>query len=964
MHINLSVPRPLRFELPRPQLHQHLATLRDVPLVALLAPSGYGKTTALAQYARSADHAVGWVTLDAETVDTGQFAELVFLALRGASAEVGEMLEELAQPGQLPDARMVAEQLNACGEHVTLILDQAHLLSEDAGRWLTRLIEGLREGHQVLVGSYGALALPLARLVASGQAEIVSKEVLAFSAEDVQGLTQLESAEAEALTEKLGGWPMALALYRTPGHAHLGVGDLIAEVVAKLPADLRTALPDLAPCTPWSDAFARLSGLDLPAHWLKTLQRCGLPLTPLDDETALPHRELVRWLRLQLSADPARAKRRSGQVAEAYRQCGQPLHAVDALLEAGETLEAEAVVSEWLPGPWQRSEVRTVLEVLLKFPALQNLSLRSVCAYALAEVGRFGEARARLAELPDEAGFRRESALALLHSRQGCYDEALHRVEATYPFQKSVQGGIYLLAHHMLALLAVNRRSEAEQLYYARPPELLDSDDWSCFTLRANLLEVLPFEAQQEYAQIAAHLTQRARQGDTARSPLTLVGVPGMVISGLIRGQTDEAGAALQAAAQVNRGEWDVGAFDLLRAQSDLELATLRLPEVHKTLGDALELAESIKSETCRNQALGRLADLALLNADPATAESHLEKMSPSQHPLDQTLALFVKGAGQLLAGEQIAARDTLARAAEVDVFSLYRWRALALLRASGDTRTVNCPQPEDVPWLESLTQRLIDRQTAQPQQSSQTPALANAPLLSLSVRTFRRLEVQVSGQLVHFPFAKAAELFAYLVTHGPSEREELVDALWNGSGDPKHLDYFRVAVRRLRLALGEVSLGLANPVPLVNGAYRLSEEYALSADFQTLSEAASQFNPAQVHAAWAAYDGPFLPKLDSDWADTQRQALHDQFTELTLGYAAQQACEQPDEAIAAYQQLLKLDPINEQAHEGLIRLQLESGAPALAQHSYGVYTRMMREEYGVGPSLALQRLLAERSAS
>ncbi|MFC6661524.1 hypothetical protein [Deinococcus multiflagellatus] len=49
-----AIPRPLKHELPRAGLLAHLHAETDVALLALVAPSGYGKTTLLAQHARRA----------------------------------------------------------------------------------------------------------------------------------------------------------------------------------------------------------------------------------------------------------------------------------------------------------------------------------------------------------------------------------------------------------------------------------------------------------------------------------------------------------------------------------------------------------------------------------------------------------------------------------------------------------------------------------------------------------------------------------------------------------------------------------------------------------------------------------------------------------------------------------------------------------------------------------------------
>ena len=50
--------------VPRPALVARLVAARDVPLVVVVAPAGYGKTTLLTLWAQADDRPVAWVSLD------------------------------------------------------------------------------------------------------------------------------------------------------------------------------------------------------------------------------------------------------------------------------------------------------------------------------------------------------------------------------------------------------------------------------------------------------------------------------------------------------------------------------------------------------------------------------------------------------------------------------------------------------------------------------------------------------------------------------------------------------------------------------------------------------------------------------------------------------------------------------------------------------------------------------------
>ncbi len=196
-------------------------------------------------------------------------------------------------------------------------------------------------------------------------------------------------------------------------------------------------------------------------------------------------------------------------------------------------------------------------------------------------------------------------------------------------------------------------------------------------------------------------------------------------------------------------------------------------------------------------------------------------------------------------------------------------------------------PPPPAAPWLQELTARQLAALARAEHGAASTQCAVRPTAVPVDVVTFRRLEVRVNGVLVHFPFAKAAELCAYLIVHGASRREEIVDALWNGSSDARHMDYFRVAVRRLRLALTEADPAVNNPVTYQGGYYALADTYDLRRDFDLVTRAPAQLDLPSLQEAWTAYEGDFLPTLDSDWAHSWRAEYREQLIQASLTFAA-----------------------------------------------------------------------------
>lgn len=166
------------------------------PLTLLSAPAGYGKTTLLAQWARSSDLPVAWLSLTEEDGDL----ERLFRYLLAAWAEVQPGVMEsplgLLLGAMSPDSEAVLSAFINLGDevpdHLVFVPDDYHLI-EDAAihEALTFLLDRLPPAlHFVLAGRVEP-PLPLACYRARG-------EILEFRARDLY-FSQDETTDAKTL---------------------------------------------------------------------------------------------------------------------------------------------------------------------------------------------------------------------------------------------------------------------------------------------------------------------------------------------------------------------------------------------------------------------------------------------------------------------------------------------------------------------------------------------------------------------------------------------------------------------------------------------------------------------------------------------------------------------------------------------------------------------------------------------
>ncbi|HJZ08022.1 MAG TPA: hypothetical protein VJ283_08065, partial [Trebonia sp.] len=84
--------------VPRSPLVGRLATDGSPPIVAVIAPSGYGKTTLLAQWAELDGQAFAWVSVDDRDNDPKVLLSYVAAALDGVQPVDKRVFEALASP--------------------------------------------------------------------------------------------------------------------------------------------------------------------------------------------------------------------------------------------------------------------------------------------------------------------------------------------------------------------------------------------------------------------------------------------------------------------------------------------------------------------------------------------------------------------------------------------------------------------------------------------------------------------------------------------------------------------------------------------------------------------------------------------------------------------------------------------------------------------------------------------------
>jgi LuxR family maltose regulon positive regulatory protein len=213
----------------RPTLIQRLADAAARPIVSVVAPAGYGKTTLLAQWAERNSQAFAWVSVDEKDNDPKVLLTYVAEALDAVQPVGARVFDALASPaGSVPGSAVprLASAFASMTVPVVLVLDDVHLLHHRQCRSaLSVLADHVPAGSRLVLAGRTDPPLRIARLRAEGRITEIGPADLSLTEQEAASLLReagvtLVQAEVAALHRRTEGWPVGLylaALYLREG---------------------------------------------------------------------------------------------------------------------------------------------------------------------------------------------------------------------------------------------------------------------------------------------------------------------------------------------------------------------------------------------------------------------------------------------------------------------------------------------------------------------------------------------------------------------------------------------------------------------------------------------------------------------------------------------------------------------------------------------------------------------------
>lgn len=329
-HFQLPVPGPS--VLDRATVWALLDAYRDRKVTLIAAPTGFGKTTALATWLRRGGQRYSWLSLDSAVDQERRFATYLASAIRRALPGAGtSALAALQHPNVDVATDVVGSLVNDIAgqdEHLILVLDDYHVIHAPACHAiLGTLVAEQPSQLRLVISTRGDPNLPLGRLRATGQLGEIRAGELRFS--DVEARDFLERrlgvdigpAAISALVERTEGWPAvlnlaALSIAASPkpndfvrafaGSNRHVVDYLVSEVLDAQPPDTREFLLKTAVLNRLTGRLCdAVTGLPDGAARLSDLAQANLFVSRVDDQDQWfqYHRMFREAMRAELSLE-------------------------------------------------------------------------------------------------------------------------------------------------------------------------------------------------------------------------------------------------------------------------------------------------------------------------------------------------------------------------------------------------------------------------------------------------------------------------------------------------------------------------------------------------------------------------------------------------------------------------------------------------------------------------------------
>lgn len=969
MNPKTIIPKPIPYEVVRQKMLEQISVFKADCMV-LIAPSGYGKTTLLAQYARNTKRKVVWLTLRGSDIEQDN---LIISIQQAFHTHTGIKVNTAEQQSLEDFLYHLISEIASYEKELDLIIDHVEIISNLHGEFLSRLVHTMPRGHRVILAGYDISGFSLARMVASGQVQVINQDQLCLSLEEIQYLLHIYKSDLNPknVLKATEGWPVGVVLNALGCSKQIDIYELLQDVVSKLPDDVIKVITELSVIEIWSEAAAIQLKIDFPQNLLKTLKRVGLPLTPLGHGVFKPHSLLLKMLRDRLNQYPERAAVLYTAYAEETAKEGKLSWAMQYAAKANRVDLLEEYALKLFSRLKNQYEFKLLLQLVALYTEGEPVWWKEYRAIALIETGDVYKGQDILENLLENGHLTAlgYTALATRAVRLGKFDEQLDFALKGLELEIS-ENHLTLNLHKATALISLGRPVEGLEVTQkiigdanAKGDVLTEADALNIHQYGLQMLRRWPerLDALNRSSQLYHFkgYAYRAVKVDIKR-----------VEDQIVQGDLKEMDKLTSLPLEFFEDNHPAVLISFYHCQTGYFIFLGKIDEALDSLEKAREIIASRNIKTLLPRTEFYFYDIFNMIGDSDRAqEAYEEALNNTVSALQkEKLAPLFKGLDSFDRRDFKKAETFFEKTIDSSIDQLHYIRAQVMLLAvqhhTGHVSVKLIHETEkqlkdlnikavcqlDSNRLKSLVAYLKNNYPSHPLvklDSSSILCKEEREETDLVIEINDSIECYYNNQELKLPLARSGELLVWLIWHKDGSLHEILDDLWGSSRESKHHEYFRVLVRRLRARLKSLFPEKSyNPILYSKRKYSLNSQLSIGCN---LLEAIDKSKQGDHLSLLQIKTESILSSIEGAWIDKIRLAIHNEQLSA-LKKIEDQSIEMTQESkIQLLKDAIRVNPEKEELNLTLIRVLISSKAGD-AMIAFQVYKNMLKVNFDCEP--------------